>query len=349
MPLRTQNRQRMLARVRTRVTKQLADSLQGATLLELGLHDQPNAVVSFSPLSLQHPDQPTQPATHSHIPQAYDEAEGQLLILGEPGAGKTTLLLQLTRALLDRAEQDESVPMPVILNLASWAMKRQPIDGWMVEELGLAYQVPRQLACSWIEADEIQPLLGGLDEVEEAQRSACVEAINAYQQAHGLLPTVVCSRKADYFSQPRRLRLQSAVVVELLSEQQINALLSSAGASLAGLRQVLATDSCLQELVPIPLMLNLMILAYEGLSAEAIRQPSSLSTRQQQVLADYVQRRLRRRGTGAPYTPEQTRRWLGWLAGQMMTGFDQQRFLRGRRKTLNQGWAAGRSSGCSVC
>jgi predicted NACHT family NTPase len=42
--------------------------------------------------------------------QVYDEAGGELLILGEPGAGKTTLLLQLARELLSRAEQDESLP-----------------------------------------------------------------------------------------------------------------------------------------------------------------------------------------------------------------------------------------------
>ncbi len=56
----------------------------------------------------------------------YDEADGALLILGEPGSGKTTLLLELARDLLDRAEQDETHRMPVVFNLSSWAVKQQP-------------------------------------------------------------------------------------------------------------------------------------------------------------------------------------------------------------------------------
>lgn len=316
--LRKQDRQRMLARVRTRITKQLADTLQGAIRVELGLHEQPNAIIDFSPFSLQQPEQPAQPMpSQTRILQAYQEAEDQLLILGEPGGGKTTLLLELSRDLLEQAEQDESVPIPIIFNLASWATKRQPLGDWMVEELERSYQVSKTVGQPWIEADEIQPLLDGLDEVAEAQRAACVEAINTYREQHGLLPTVVCSRKDDYFNQPRRLRLQGAVVVEPLSQPQIDALLSSVGASVAGLRQALATEPSLQALAPIPLMLNLMILAYQGLPAAEIMQPSSLSTRQQRVLADYVQRRLRRRGAGARYTAEQTLGWLGWLAGQM--------------------------------
>jgi len=43
--------------------------------------------------------------------QVYDEADGELLILGEPGAGKTTLLLELARDLLDRAQLDNTHPI----------------------------------------------------------------------------------------------------------------------------------------------------------------------------------------------------------------------------------------------
>lgn len=314
-PLRTQNRQRMLGRVRKRATKQLADSLQGATRLELGLHEQPNAVISFSFISLEHPDQPTQSLpTQKRISQAYEESEGQLLVLGEPGAGKTTLLLELVCDLLDRAQQDESVPMPILFSLTSWSSKRQPLGDWLVEELALTYQVPRKLGRSWIEADEIQPLLDGLDEVAQAQRSACVEAINDYRREHGLIPTIVSSRKDDYFQQPRRLLLQNAVVVQPLSQQQIGTLLSSGGDQLTGLCQALATDPRLQELALSPLMLNLMILAYQGLSVDDILEPSSLSTRQQQVIADYTQRRLQRRGPRRHYTTQKTKHWLHWLA-----------------------------------
>lgn len=67
--------------------------------------------------------------------QVYDDADGELLILGAPGSGKTTLLLELARDLLFRAEQDEDHPIPVVFNLSSWAMKRQTLSDWLVEEL----------------------------------------------------------------------------------------------------------------------------------------------------------------------------------------------------------------------
>ena len=38
-----------------------------------------------------------------------------LLILGEPGAGKTTTLLELTRDLLNRAEQGLDYRIPIVL------------------------------------------------------------------------------------------------------------------------------------------------------------------------------------------------------------------------------------------
>src|SRR5262249_31896334 len=146
----------------------------------------------------------------TRISQVYDAAEGELLILGAPGSGKTTLLLGLARDLLSRAEQDEHHPLPVVLNLSSWATKHQPLADWLVEELNRAYQVPRPLGQTWVETDQILPLLDGLDEVALKDRTACIETINTYRQEHGLLPLVICSRSADYLAQSARIRLGSA-------------------------------------------------------------------------------------------------------------------------------------------
>ena len=51
--------------------------------------------------------------------QVFDDAGGELLILGEPGAGKTTLLLELARDLFKRANDDPKAPIPVVLMLSS--------------------------------------------------------------------------------------------------------------------------------------------------------------------------------------------------------------------------------------
>ncbi len=187
--LEKQNRQRMLERVHAFWIKGvLEQSLHGAALIALGLHEQTEAIDNPWRLVLKQPDQPEQtlpPGTH--ITQVYDGAGGELLILGEPGSGKTTLLLELARDLLERAQKDDTHLMPVIFNLSSWAVKRQPITEWFVEALNTKYQVPRKLGKSWVDTDQILLLLDGLDEVKTEYRTACVDAINAYRGEHGLV------------------------------------------------------------------------------------------------------------------------------------------------------------------
>ena len=210
------------------VTGILEQSLYDLGLIALGLQHQAEAVANPWRLVLQQPGlTPQRLPVGTHITQAYDDADGALLILGEPGSGKTTLLLELARDLLYRAERDEAHPMPVIFNLSSWAVKQSPITTWLVEELNSKYQVPRKMAKAWVANNEILPLLDGFDEVALTARNACLNAINAYRKEHGLLPTVVCSRSADYFAQKSSILLSSAVTVQPLTDQQVDDYLAS--------------------------------------------------------------------------------------------------------------------------
>ena len=59
-----------------------------------------------------------------------------------------------------------------------------------MDALNEQYDVPRKTGQAWVEADQILPLLDGLDEVALEHRAACVEAINSFRQEHGLLPLV---------------------------------------------------------------------------------------------------------------------------------------------------------------
>jgi transcriptional regulator with XRE-family HTH domain len=337
-PLNQQNRQRMLNKMYSFWVKGvLEQSLYGGELVELHFTEQRDAVADPWALTFQQPQVESGRLTSDMlISQVYDEVDGELLILGEPGSGKTTLLLELTRLLLQRANREESHPIPVVFNLTSWAVKRRALGDWLVEELSLKYQVPRQLAQTWVRTEQILPLLDGLDEVAATARSGCVEAINAYRREHGLLPMVVCCRLADYFAQDTRLLLRCGIVVEPLSAQQIEEYLRGGGERLEALRQALQEDPALQELASSPLMLSILTQTYQnratkfptrGVSAPSPTPDgefsltagfSSLEVRRREVIATYIRRMLTHRKSPSRYTAKQTQHWLTWLARQLV-------------------------------
>jgi len=320
--LESQNRQRLLAKVHTFWIKDVLDqSLHGAALIVLGLREQPDAVENPWRLVFQETNQPARllpPGTR--IKQVYDDASGELLILGEPGSGKTTLLLELARDLLDRAQNYDTHPMPVVFILSSWAAKQQPLTDWLVEELNTKYLVPHKLGQLWVDSDQLLLLFDGLDEVSPASRVKCVDAINAYRQEHGLVPIIISSRSAEYFTITKisRLQLRNAVTVEPLTAQQVDDYLSSAGGQLAAVRIALRHDQVLQELATTPLMLSVLTLAYHGKSVSDIVKAGSLEAGRQQVFESYIEKMLQRRGRKTRFTTQQTRYRLAWLARQLV-------------------------------
>jgi transcriptional regulator with XRE-family HTH domain len=314
------NRRRMLEQVKKYwITGMLEQSLHGAALIELGLAYQQDAVERPWDLIVQQPDQPEcLLPTDTPMIDVYDALDGELLILGAPGAGKTTLLLDLTRVLIARAEQDSTHPMPIVFNLSSWAAQRRLLADWLIDELSLRYQVPRALGQAWVEADQVLPLLDGLDEVALEQRMACVDAINQFREAHWLLDMVVCSRSADYAALTSQLRLQGAVVVQPLTAAQVNNCLQQAGEALAPVRALIQADAVLRELVDTPLMLSIMVLAYQGLPVETLPAGGSLDEQRRHLFDAYVQRMLGRRNADMGYSAPETLHWLSWLAGAMV-------------------------------
>ncbi|NJN03416.1 MAG: hypothetical protein HC816_13605 [Leptolyngbyaceae cyanobacterium RM1_1_2] len=109
-------RQALLDRVRKSWIKGILEqSLFNQVQIELGLERCTNT------LSLDYEvfEQLRQPLPEkAKISEEFFDQLGlgrSLLILGESGVGKTTILLELTRDLLSRAEQDISLPIPVVL------------------------------------------------------------------------------------------------------------------------------------------------------------------------------------------------------------------------------------------
>lgn len=314
-----QNRTRLMKRVRvTWIEGVLEHSLHQAALIALGLQKQPDALANPWHLEVQETKLPPRPLpAGTSIVQVYDEADGELLILGEPGAGKTTLLLELARVLLDRAEQDKNQLIPVIFNLSNWGVKQQPLTEWLVAELYVKYRVPPKVGWEWVMNDRLLVLLDGLDEVAETARESCVKTINAYKQTREALPLVVCCRKAEYFTQTTRVALQQAVSILPLTREQIDLYLASAGGQLASVRNALDEDIELQEMVKSPLLLNIIMLAYQGEVNTPFLMAGSFEARRQQIFTIYVKNMLTRRGYSKRYTTEHILYWLSWLALHM--------------------------------
>jgi hypothetical protein len=313
------NRQRLLKRIYAFwVADVLEPSLLNAPPIVLELQERPDAVAKPWKTIIQIPDRSAQtlpPGTS--ITQVYDDADGELLILGAPGAGKTTLLLELARELIDRARRDENYPMPVVFNLSSWAVKRQPLDLWFIEELNTRYQIPHQLGQSWVDKEEVLPLLDGLDEGTPTAREECVKAINVHREKHSLLPTVVCCRSADFFALETPLHLYKAVAVQPLTAEQIDQYLSNAEESLVPVRQALQTDPVLRELATTPLMLSMLTVTSQEQSTADFPIDDAPQDRRHRLFASYVQSMLQRHGEDARYQPQKTMRWLSWLASQL--------------------------------
>lgn len=314
--IHNQDRVWLLRRVRSFwITGVLEQSSPWTGSIALGLQERFDAVANPWQSVLHVPEvAPRLLPAGTRVTQVYDKAEGELLILGAPGSGKTMLLLELARDLLDRAGRDDRHPLPVIFNLSSWAIKRQPLMDWLIEELNSKYQVPRKRARAMVQASQILPLLDGLDEVAPQGRTSCTEVINEYRKEHGFVPFVVCSRSADYLALTTRLILRRAVIIQPLTDQQVNNYLAQAGEPLQALRVALHKDPSLRELTHIPLMLNVLAMTYYNVPAIDALHAASSGGRIREVFEHYVKRMLVH---GDHYPFQDAKQWLSWLAKQL--------------------------------
>ncbi|MCP4428785.1 MAG: protein kinase [Chloroflexi bacterium] len=273
-------------------------------------------------------------STHGDTLNTFIKADRSLLILGAPGSGKTTTLLKLARALIHLAEQDTSQPIPVILNLISWAEEKRPLADWIVEELTTKYQIPRQMGQPWLADNNLLFLLDALDGVPAKQRAECVAAVNQFREAFGLTGIIIGSRAEAYESIGAQLKLGGSIQLQPLTPTQVDAYLTAAGPQLTALRAALQRDEGyaeLQKMAQSPLMLNVMSRAYRHVDQVERDSQSGLAqdkddltggqvdaiARHQHLLEAYVQRMFQRHRNEDAFSPMQMRQWLGWLAQKM--------------------------------
>ena len=241
---------------------------------------------------------------------------GFMLILGEAGSGKTTALLTLARDLINQAQTDPMAPIPIILNLSSWAQKQLSLSEWLIEELHTTYSLNPQYTKQWLPDEPFWLLLDGLDEIPANCRQACVQAINVFQKEYnGLTRITVCSRLNEYKQLNTKLQLLGAVAIEPLDSQLINIHLAKMGKPESFWHHLRPTNLLEEPFIQTPLFLSIIARASQNTSFSSpnyTAQPQNYS-----LLEAYIQGMFTHKENDKNYSSHQVLNWLGWLARQM--------------------------------
>jgi eukaryotic-like serine/threonine-protein kinase len=335
----------------------LEKSVHDAALMELGKEARPEAVENPWDTVLSLPDSTKENISPSEpLRELFARVSYTLLILGEPGSGKTVTLLQLARELLTASESDSRLPVPVVFNLSSWSGTRLPIFNWVIEELRTKYYVPAQSGRASLETNRLLLLFDGLDEVQAADRGACIHAINEFMATHGVSGLAICSRQREYLELETRLRLGGAISLQPLSDAQVDNYLRNGGQALQPLREMVANDEDLKNLARTPLMLNIMTLAYPmGAAVPSVKGEGAESLREH-IFAAYVEQMFNRRRIERGFSATQVRHYLHELALRLqrsavtvfMLDEIQPDWLRQSRSETIVYWYVTRLIGCSI-
>lgn len=301
------NRRSLLAKVNQEVKDRLNQSLHHRVLIDLGKEKQPQQVERIWDVEVKVGNNPmVKLPKETSILDIFDDESiaGRLLILGAPGGGKTTTLLQLAEGLIERAEYDVICPIPIILELSSWKPIKTGLP-WDRKEkdLTIAEWIERELLSSkyadlpldsnvikkWIKAGEILPLFDGLDELPAERQEKCVQAINQFK----CLQMVVCSRKEEYEVYESNLRLNGAICLENLEQQQIHEYLERV--NLSELWESIKDSSVILELISKPLFLTIMTLGYSQINIEEWKGCNTQERCADYLLGVYVREMFRRK------------------------------------------------------
>jgi NACHT domain/CHAT domain len=297
----------------------LQPSIQGLDAISFELKDRPDAIADLTE-GIEALAVELDPSYERlRTTPIYEEmGEGRtLLMLGSPGAGKTIALLQLAQRLIERSEKDLSLPIPVVLNLSSWAREKRKIFDWLMDELLEKYKVPKSLSETWIQREQLILLLDGLDEVNEVDRNRCVQVLNDFMMMYPQTDVAICSRVRDYEVLTERLQISSALCLQPLSSQQVYQILDKIGGALTGLKTLLKNDPDLEQFARTPLILNFMSVAYRGWTIEKLRpQLQANPDRERNLFDTYIDFRLNQ-GASSGYSPDRVRWWLSWLARRL--------------------------------
>ncbi len=316
------NREKLLNTVKTKVLQLRLQSLHHAVIINLVRQQPPQQLKRSWDLEVKVGKRPIfQLPAKVNIMQVFDRMKGKLLLLGNPGGGKTTTLLELARRLVIRAEKEEKTSIPVLLDLSTWQNNNQEISDWLVDQLKFKYNIPKKVTINWLENQQLLPLIDGFDQISPELSEHCLEGINKFSVDFQPKHLVVCSSFAAYKNCHNKLRVNAAVLLQPLKNSQIRDYLLVARSR--ELWNYIQDEPELLNLAKTPLMLSMMTLAYEEILIAAWRRITSKHGREKYLLNAYIRSQLggetnyKWYSRGQEPLPEQTRRWLAWLAQRM--------------------------------
>ncbi|MER7770540.1 hypothetical protein [Kitasatospora sp. NPDC096140] len=283
-----------------------------------------------------------EPARGAELPGYFRRLEGpgRLVILGPAGAGKTSTAVLLLLGLLTDRRPDQ--PVPVLLALDSWDPATEHVTTWMHRRLTEDYPTlgrgrhGLKRAAQLLDSHLILPVLDGLDELPAARRAAALRGINRILDDR--TPLVLTCRTAEYHALDHEgFAVPGAAVIRArpVGPEAVRRYLTAPGGSEQQARWRHVLD-LLQDEPQGPLARTLanpalLALARTVYGAGSGREPAALAALARTATADRLADHLLSNlvptvfDTGpvarnAPawwrrqWTPEQSRRWLAFLA-----------------------------------
>lgn len=269
------------------------------------------------------------------IRQAFEQ-KGRLLIAGNAGVGKTVLLLKLAIDLLDKIEDLEKEPFPIIFNLASWSEEYENFGDWLKAMLVSGYGFSRDFAEKFLRQERIIFLLDGLDElarnetdeIAAEKRAACLASLNDYLS--GERKAVICSRIEEFLAMKKQQKQDAPVsakvrVLNLTPKQVLEALKRArddenlkhhtAAKNLLRIFENGANENLL-EVLRTPFYFTAAMEIFDREIPNDKDLPKSVAESKTRLIEKFVERRLKSQ-SNPNFESEKTKKWLKWLAKLM--------------------------------
>jgi Flp pilus assembly protein TadD len=278
------DRRRALARrmLAVRRSEEMVPSIPGGATIDLDYVAETELVTFRS--------QDDRVAAFDELVAAIKDTGGPLVLVGAPGAGKTFTARWVVTTLLDQAAVDDG-PLAERFLLSRW--DGTPLTEWLPREWARRpeYRIGVAEAAELVADPSVVLVLDGLDEVPNAQRQSCADAINAFVDGHPQVRLVVCCRNREYRALAQRIESRRVRWIAPLDMAMVAAFIAEHAPSCWDrVRRALADDQALRSLLNTPLLLVAALRAFRDDPTPLL--VGSLPQRQHALWDGYLDRML---------------------------------------------------------